>query len=81
MKNAVFKKLFFVQWSHLEDQNHLQFQTDNLLMVINELEKRFNFKNQIIHQFESGVLLIGDNDYNYFYISTGMEKLIDCQVL
>lgn len=74
------KKLFFVQWKELDESNHLQFETDDLLKVFKRLEREFELPIEEIFLHESGIIQL-NFEYLTTYISTDMEKLIDCEEL
>lgn len=68
------------QWRFHEDEHFIQYETDDFFKVMKELEKKFNLKIDSIATYSSGVIRL-DLDYVSVYVSSEMEKLIDCEVL
>jgi hypothetical protein len=71
--------LYFCQWTICGDEYFKQFKTENLLKVISELENEFNGLLNI-ETYKTGCIRL-DFEYVSVYVTTGMEKLIDCEVL
>lgn len=79
MKSKI-ENLFFVQWRAGDDDNFLQFETYSLTKVVSTLEDRFKDKCLDIQVLNTGIIVLYF-DYINFYVSTKMEKLIDCETL
>ena len=77
MKNEI-KKLFFVQWRELDNEYSHQYETDDLLKVLRKIGIDTKQTLNSISVYESGVIRANFEYINYF-ISTSMEKLIDCE--
>ena len=74
------KKLFFVQWNDCDERLHQQYETDDLLKLFKKLESEFKMPIESINYLKSGVIQL-NFDYLSVFMSTEMEKLIDCEVL
>lgn len=73
--------LYFCQWRIAGDEYHKQFETTDLKQVIKKIEQDFyGSKVESIFTYETGAIELYF-DFVSVFITTGMEKLIDCEVL
>jgi hypothetical protein len=71
-------RLYFVQWREMDDEYSHQYETEDLLKVLRTLGT--NTKQTIISLsvYHSGVIR-AEFEYITYFISTSMDKLIDCE--
>jgi len=78
--NRGLQNLYFVQWNLADESYFRQFETKDFLKVINKIENEMKEKVESIEIFKTGEILL-NFDYMTFWVTTKMEKLIDCEVL
>jgi hypothetical protein len=71
-------RLYFVQWREMDDEYSHQYETEDLLKVLRTLGT--NNKQTLISLsvYHSGVIR-AEFEYITYFISTSMDKLIDCE--
>lgn len=74
--------LYFVQWSEQFSENHMQFEMNDFLKVLDKVKE--NAKDQDLLSIgvtTTGVIVLVFDYITYCVSPNGMEKLIDCEVL
>lgn len=74
------KTIYSVQWAVGSNQRRLQFETNNLCKVIKHLGLLYKEKLLSIATTESRDLALVF-EYTTFFVTTEIEKLIDCEKL
>lgn len=77
MKNRI-NTLYLFQWREFDNDYCHQYECNNLLTILNQISNNTKQKLISISTYDSGVILAEFEYINYF-ISTEMERLIDCE--
>jgi adenosylcobinamide amidohydrolase len=71
--------LYFVQWREMDEEYSHQYETNDILKVLRKIgiDNKQNLLS--LGSCEKSHVLVAVFEYITFFISTDMEKLIDCE--